>query len=201
MFTGLIEAVGRVADVSSTGAGIRVRVRASLAREVAPGESVAVDGVCLTVTKTIGDEIEADVGPETARVSTLGALRPDQDVNLERAMRADDRVGGHFVQGHVDATGAVLDLRQEADARWITVGFPVGLAPYLVRKGSVAVNGISLTVADLGEDRFHVMIVPFTWQHTSLPSLRVGDRVNIECDMIGKYVARTLELYGAIRTR
>jgi riboflavin synthase len=157
--------------------------------------------VCLTVTKTIGDEIEADVGPETARVSTLGALRPDQDVNLERAMRADDRVGGHFVQGHVDATGAVLDLRQEADARWITVGFPVGLAPYLVRKGSVAVNGISLTVADLGEDRFHVMIVPFTWQHTSLPSLRVGDRVNIECDMIGKYVARTLELYGAIRTR
>jgi riboflavin synthase len=201
MFTGLIEAVGRVADVSSTGAGIRVRVRASLAREVAPGESVAVDGVCLTVTKTIGDEIEADVGPETARVSTLGALRPDQDVNLERAMRADDRVGGHFVQGHVDATGAVLDLRLEADARWITVGFPVGLAPYLVRKGSVAVNGISLTVADLGEDRFHVMIVPFTWQHTSLPSLRVGDRVNIECDMIGKYVARTLELYGAIRTR
>jgi riboflavin synthase len=118
-------------------------------------------------------------------------------VNLERAMRADARVGGHFVQGHVDATGVVEELREEGDAHWITVTFPRELASYFVRKGSVAVDGISLTVAGLGEDRFDVMIVPFTWSHTSLPSLRVGSRVNLECDILGKYVARAMDLFRA----
>lgn len=201
MFAGLIEAVGRVTDLSASSAGIRLRVRTPLAREVEAGQSLAVDGVCLTITGTRDEEILADVGPETARITTLGTLRRDQSVNLERAMRADSRVGGHFVQGHVDDTGEVVGLRADGDAHWVTIRFPVVLAPYLIRKGSVAVNGISLTVADLGEDRFDVMIVPFTWQHTSLPSLRVDDRVNIECDVIGKYVARAMELFGAARTR
>jgi riboflavin synthase len=195
MFTGLIEAVAHVADVKETGAGFRLRIQTPLAAELTPGESVAVNGVCLTVAHAGGGEIYADIGPETARVTTLGSLRRGQPVNLERAMRGDGRFGGHFVQGHVDGTGTVEDLRSEGEARWLTVAFPRDLAPYLVRKGSVAVDGISLTVAGLGADRFDVMIIPFTWDHTNLPSLRPGSRVNLECDMVGKYVARAVELF------
>jgi riboflavin synthase len=136
-----------------------------------------------------------DVGPETMRVTTLGSLAPEQPVNLERAMRGDGRFGGHFVQGHVDGIGTIVEVRAEADARWLTIAFPPALAPYFVRKGSVAVDGISLTVAGLGDDRFDVMIIPFTWAHTSLPSLGVGARVNLECDLVGKYVARAVELF------
>ena len=198
MFTGLIEALGTIADVKETGVGFRLRIATSLASQLAPGESVAVNGVCLTVTVAEAGDMFADIGPETARVTTLGSLRRDQTVNLERAMRADSRFGGHFVQGHVDGTGVVEDLRQEEDARWITVSFPPALAPYFVRKGSVAVDGVSLTVAGLGNDRIDVMIVPFTWAHTSLPSLRIGSRVNLECDMVGKYVARAVELFRPI---
>jgi len=198
MFTGLIEALGTIADVKETGVGLRLRIATSLASQLAPGESVAVNGVCLTVTVAEAGDMFADIGPETARVTTLGSLRRDQTVNLERAMRADSRFGGHFVQGHVDGTGVVEDLRQEEEARWITISFPPALAPYFVRKGSVAVDGVSLTVAGLGDDRIDVMIVPFTWAHTSLPSLRVGSRVNMECDMVGKYVARAVELFRPV---
>ena len=198
MFTGLIEALGTIADVKETGVGLRLRIATSLASQLAPGESVAVNGVCLTVTVAEAGDMFADIGPETARVTTLGSLRRDQTVNLERAMRADSRFGGHFVQGHVDGTGVVEDLRQEEEARWITISFPPALAPYFVRKGSVAVDGVSLTVAGLGDDRIDVMIVPFTWAHTSLPSLRVGSRVNMECDMVGKYVARAVQLFRSV---
>jgi riboflavin synthase len=161
------------------------------------GESVAVNGVCLTVTAIAGDEMHADIGPETARVTTLGSLEPGAPVNLERAMRADSRFGGHFVQGHVDGVGTVRELRSEADARWLTIEFSPQLAQYFVRKGSITVDGISLTVAGLAADRFDVMIIPFTWAHTNLPSLEVGSRVNLECDMVGKYVARAAELFRA----
>jgi riboflavin synthase len=195
MFTGLIEAVGRVVDVKQTGSGFRLRIHTPLASALTPGESLAVNGVCLTVTQAVEDEVYADIGPETARITTLGTLRGDQAVNLERAMRADSRFGGHFVQGHVDGTGRVEDVHAEAGAHWLTVSFSRELAPYLVRKGSVAVDGISLTVAGLGADRFDVMIIPFTWTHTNLSAARVGSRVNLECDMVGKYVARAVELY------
>jgi riboflavin synthase len=195
MFTGLIETVGHVIDVTELGTVRRLRVRTPMAAELAPGESVSVNGVCLTVTHAAGDEMFADVGPETLRVTTLGAVERDQPVNLERAMRADSRFGGHFVQGHVDGVGTVDDVRTEADARWLTIVFPEALAAYFVRKGSITVDGVSLTVAGLGDDRFDVMIIPFTWAHTSLPSLRVGSRVNLECDVVGKYVARAAELY------
>jgi riboflavin synthase len=198
MFTGLIEALGQIADVKQTGAGLRLRIATPLASHLAQGESIAVNGVCLTVTVAEAGDVFADIGPETARITTLGSLRRDQTVNLERAMRADSRFGGHFVQGHVDATGVVEDLRQESEAWWITVSFPRALAPYFVRKGSVAVDGVSLTVAGLGDDRIDVMIVPFTWAHTSLPSLRVGSHVNLECDMVGKYVARAVELFRSV---
>jgi riboflavin synthase len=199
MFTGLIETVGHVSGLASAPSGFCVRIRASLAPELALGESVAVNGVCLTVTRVEGDELQADIGPETARVTTLGSLRPDQPVNLERSLRAGDRLGGHFVQGHVDAVGAVESLRQDGDASWLTISFPATLAPFLIRKGSVAVDGISLTVADLRERQFDVMIIPFTWEHTNLSSLRVTDHVNLECDMLGKYVVRAAELFEKIR--
>ncbi len=195
MFTGLIETVGRVVEVKSTGGGTRLRIHTGLASELAPGDSLAVNGVCLTVVLAEEGDVHADIGPETARVTTLGSLRRDQDVNLERPMRADSRFGGHFVLGHVDGTGTVDDIRSEGDAHWLTISFRDDLAPFLIRKGSVAVDGISLTVVGLDESRFDVMIIPFTWEHTNLHALRVGARVNLECDMLGKYVARAAEVH------
>jgi riboflavin synthase len=194
MFTGLIEAVGTVSGLEPTVSGYRLRIRTPLASEVALGESVAVNGVCLTVATLEGDEVHADIGPETARVTTLGALRPEQPVNLERAMRADSRFGGHIVQGHVDGTGTIEQMREDGEAHWLRVGFPSVLAPLLIRKGSITVDGISLTVAGLDDRQFDVMIIPFTWTHTNLASLHAGDRVNLECDIVGKYIARMAEV-------
>lgn len=200
MFTGLIETVGHVSGITLASSGFRVSIRTSLVADLSLGESVAVNGVCLTVTSVESGLLHADIGPETARVTTLGTLRPDQPVNLERSMRADDRFGGHFVQGHIDATGTLEDVRPDGDAHWVTFGYPVGLAPLLITKGSVSIDGISLTVAALRERQFDVMVIPYTWGHTNLSSLGVGDRVNLECDMIGKYVARTAELFERMRS-
>ena len=193
MFTGLVEGVGTVTQLAAAPGGWRLRVRTALAPELTLGESLSVDGVCLTVAHIVGDEVSADIGPETARVTTLGALRPSQAVNLERAARADTRLGGHLVQGHVDATVAVDRVDADGDAHWIGVELPAALAHLVVSKGSVALSGVSLTVARLEAARLEVMIVPFTWRHTNLSSLRAGDRVNLECDMVGKYVARAVE--------
>jgi len=194
MFTGLIEAVGRVDAVTTTSTGMQIAIATALAGDLQPGESVSVNGVCLTATRMDQAEMHADIGPETARVTTLGRLHPGDAVNLERSMRADSRFGGHFVQGHVDGVGDVLSVRPAGDATWLTIRFPPALAPFIVRKGSIAMDGISLTVADLREGEFDVMIIPFTWQHTNLSSLRTGDGVNLEGDMVGKYVARAVEL-------
>ncbi len=195
MFTGLIEAIGAVRGVAPIEAGVRLGIGSDLAGALHVGESLAVNGVCLTVTDCGPDgTLSADVGPETMRVTTLGALCTGQRVNLERAMRADGRFGGHFVQGHVDGTGTVAGVRQDGEAHWITVRVPRDLEPLLVLKGSVAVEGVSLTVAALDDAAFDVMIVPFTWSHTTLSTLALGDRVNIECDMVGKYVARAAAL-------
>lgn len=194
MFTGLIEAVGKVAELKTTTGGLRLRIHTELASALAPGDSLAVNGVCLTVVTATDVLADADVGPETARVTTIGSLQPDQRVNLERPMRADGRVGGHFVQGHVDATGTVDDVRPDGDSHWLTISFDRSLSPYLIRKGSIAIDGVSLTIAGLGLSVLDVMIIPFTWANTALSSLKVRDRVNIECDMIGKYVARAVAL-------
>ena len=193
MFTGLVEGVGTVTQLAAAPGGWRLRVRTALAPELTLGESLSVDGVCLTVAHIAGDEVSADIGPETARVTTLGAVRPSQAVNLERAARADTRLGGHLVQGHVDAAVAVDRVDADGDAHWVGVELPAALAHLVVSKGSVALSGVSLTVARLEAARFEVMIVPFTWRHTNLSSLRAGDRVNLECDMVGKYVARAVE--------
>jgi riboflavin synthase len=192
MFTGLIEAVGEVADVERRPGGVRLHLRTPLAAQLQPGESLAVNGVCLTMTPAGAERAYADVGPETARVTTLGALGAGTRVNLERAMRADGRFGGHLVQGHVDGTGTVRALRPDGEAHWVSIDFASALAAYLVPKGSIAVDGVSLTVAALRDGEFEVMLIPFTWLHTSLSTLAPGSRVNLECDMIGKYVAAQL---------
>jgi riboflavin synthase len=194
MFTGLIEAVGEVAEVKPTTAGFRLRVRTDLASQLTAGDSLAVNGVCLTVVSADDGSVHADVSPETARVTALGGLKRGSLLNLERPMRADARVGGHFVQGHVDATGTVEEIRQEGESWWVTVKFPATLAAYIVRKGSIAVDGISLTVAGVDERRFDVQIIPFTWEHTNLRTMKVNDLVNLECDILGKYVIRALEV-------
>jgi riboflavin synthase len=197
MFTGLVEATGEVVERHPTSGGARLRISSSLSTELTLGDSVAVNGVCLTVTLLEGADFFADVGPETLRVTTLGRFSPGTRVNLERPLRADGRFGGHFVQGHVDGIGRIEEWRAEADFHWLTISFSPDLAPYIVPKGSIAIDGISLTVARLGSDRVDIMIVPFTIEHTNLKAARKHDAVNIECDMVGKYVARAVELARA----
>lgn len=193
MFTGLIESVGELAEVKPTPEGFRLRVTTPLAPELHPGDSLAVNGVCLTVVSADTDGIHADVSPETARVTNFAAAKRGALVNLERPLKADGRLGGHFVQGHVDATGTIEERRQEGESHWLTVTFPPALAPYIVRKGSIAVNGVSLTIAGADDRRFDIQVIPFTWAHTNLRLAAVGDVVNIECDILGKYAVHALQ--------
>lgn len=199
MFTGLIEAIGEVQEVKPTPTGFRLRVTTAIAPELAAGDSLAVNGVCLTAVSCDASDIHADISPETIRVSALGSLRRGALVNLERPLRADARLGGHFVQGHVDATGTIADVRPDAGSYWLTIQFPAPLAPYIVRKGSITVNGISLTVAGVDDRQFEVQIIPYTWEHTNLHLAKAGDLVNLESDILGKYVVRAAELAGLTR--
>jgi riboflavin synthase len=196
MFTGLIEATGVLVERKTTSGGLQLWIESSLASELHEGDSLAVNGVCLTVVTSDAGRTQVDIGPETIRVTTLGSLSLATRVNLERPLRADGRFGGHFVQGHVDAIGRLEDRRAQAEFEWLTFSFSSELAPYIVRKGSIAVDGISLTVAALEADRFDVQVVPFTLEHTNLPGIRVRDRVNLECDLVAKYVVRAAELAG-----
>ena len=194
MFTGLIETVGIVSRLERTASGFRLVVLTPLASELLQGESVAVNGVCLTATACDESAWSADIGPETARVTTLGRLVAGQPVNLERSVRADGRFGGHLVQGHADGTGVVEAVSPDGESCWIAIRIPPELESYVIPKGSIAIDGVSLTVARLEGTTVHVMIIPFTRTKTALSSLGVGDRVNVECDMVGKYVARSMEL-------
>ena len=194
MFTGLIETLGEVAEVKPTPSGFRLRLNTALSPSLTPGDSVAINGVCLTVVSADASGVHMDVSPETLRVSALGSLKRGASVNMERPMRADARVGGHFVQGHVDATGSIEEIRKDGDSWWVTIKFPPSLAAQIVRKGSIAVDGISLTVAGVDDRRFDVQVIPFTWEHTNLRFAKVNDLVNLECDMLGKYVLRAMEL-------
>ena len=196
MFTGIVEQVGLLAEVKPMAGGFRVRIETPLAAETAPGDSIAVSGVCLTALVVANGEIHADIGPETARITTLGALARGQRVNLERPLRADARLGGHFVLGHVDGVGVVEETRAEGESLWLTVSFPPSLSALFIRKGSVTVDGVSLTVAGLDERRFDIQVIPYTREHTTLGDLRPGDRVNLECDVLGKYVLRATEIAG-----
>ncbi len=194
MFTGLVEAVGEIVESVPQGGGVRVRIATGLAPELTLGESLAVNGVCLTVTAHDATGVCADIGPETLTVTTLGTLRQGSLVNLERSMRADTRLGGHFVTGHVDAVGRIEMVRPDVEFCRVTVSFPAPFAANLIHRGSIAVDGISLTVAALDDDRFELMIIPFTLAHTNLRQATVGTPVNLEFDMVGKYVLRAAEL-------
>ncbi|HXW05287.1 MAG TPA: riboflavin synthase [Vicinamibacterales bacterium] len=198
MFTGLIESVGEIASMAPVPGGFRLEVRTGLAPDLRPGDSLAVNGVCLTAVAISDGTVAADVSPETARVTSLGTLQPGSLVNLERPLRADARLGGHFVQGHVDATGTIAAIEPEGDSHRVAVTYPRALAANLVSRGSIAVDGISLTLASVEDDRFTVQIIPYTWAHTNLRCARVGRAVNLECDILGKYVARLMNV-GQVR--
>jgi riboflavin synthase len=194
MFTGIVEVLGEVRAVDRTAGGGRLRVRAGALLDAARvGESIAVSGVCLTIAAMDGDVFAADLAAETLRRTTLGALRPGDLVNLERPLRLDGRLGGHLVQGHVDGVGLVTALRPEGDGVWMEVAPPAALLAYLAEKGSVAVDGVSLTVASLGADAFAVALIPHTLAVTTLGRRRIGDQVNLEVDILAKYVERLLE--------
>lgn len=193
MFTGLIEALGQVEAVAQQPPGMRLTVRhADMARQLSRGESVAVDGVCLSVVEAAADCFAFDVGPETLARTTLGGLQPGHVVNLERALRVGDRLGGHWVQGHVDGVGRILSRQTQGEWQVVWFETPPLLTRQMVVKGSVAVDGVSLTIVDLHRDRFSVMLIPHTLQQTTLGRKQVGDRVNLETDILAKYVQRLL---------
>ncbi|MFE9249496.1 riboflavin synthase [Streptomyces sp. NPDC007088] len=193
MFTGIVEELGQVTAVENLGDASRFRLRGPVVTEGARhGDSIAVNGVCLTVVEQEGEEFTADVMAETLKRSSLGALAPGSRVNLERPTAVGDRLGGHIVQGHVDGTGTVL--RREPSEHWelVTVSLPGELSRYVVEKGSVTVDGVSLTVVDAAEDHFTISLIPTTLALTTLGHKQPGDPVNLEVDVIAKYVERML---------
>ena len=193
MFTGIIEELGTVVSIEFDGKNARIVIDASTVTDgTNNGDSIAVNGVCLTALDVEADSFAADVSRETLDRSTLGSLKPGSRVNLERAVTPATRLGGHIVQGHVDGRGTFDFAIQEGDFWMVTIGFSVDFAKYLVYKGSVAVEGISLTVAALREDSFDIAVIPKTWEMTNLSTLNPGDAVNLEADVIGKYVERML---------
>lgn len=195
MFTGLTEAMGTVVAAVSRGGGLALRIECEpLAPELSVGESVAVDGCCLTVETSDSEGFDLFASPETLAKTTLGERVPSSVVNLERALALGDRLGGHLVTGHIDGLGAIERIDPLGEAWRITVRFPENLAPLLVERGSIAVDGISLTTFDVTDDAFTVAIIPETWRKTTLQQRRPGDRVHLEADLIGKYVARQLAL-------
>jgi riboflavin synthase len=193
MFTGLVQDRGRVEAVDQTAGGVRLRVGSALAGDLEDGDSVAVDGVCLTATDVGADEFAADVMNETLERSTLAAVAMGRAVNLELPLRAADRLGGHVVQGHVDGVGEVVEVAEEGFARRVWIEPPPELLRYVVEKGSIAVAGVSLTVADVAGDRFAVALIPETLERTTLGGVTAGDRVNLEVDVLAKYVEKLLE--------
>jgi len=190
MFTGLVEETGSVAAVERSGAGARLSIETPLAGELATGDSVAVDGVCLTAVDPDGASFGADVMEETLRRTALGRLEPGARVNLELPLRAADRLGGHMVQGHADGVGAVESISAEGLARVVRVGASPELLRYVVEKGSIALAGVSLTVAEVDDEGFTVSLIPETLARTTLGAVQAGDSVNLEVDVLAKYVEK-----------
>jgi riboflavin synthase len=192
MFTGIIKELGRVDAVDASDDGARLRIRAALASELEPGDSVAVNGACLTATSVGENDFQADVMHQTLSLTTLGSLEASSPVNLELPLRPTDRLGGHVVQGHVDGTASVADLSADGFAKRLLVEVPEELLPYVVERGSIAIEGVSLTIADLTESALEVSLIPETLERTTLGALEPGDRVNVECDVLARYVRRQM---------
>jgi len=190
MFTGLVADLGSVAALDATSDGVRLTVSTALAEQLAEGDSVAVSGVCLTATDVVAGRFGADVMHETLQRSTLGTVGAGSGVNLELALRAADRLGGHIVQGHVDGVGVVREVREDGFARVVTIEAPADVLRYVVAKGSIAVDGVSLTVARIDGDGFDVALIPETLQRTSLGTATPGTTVNLEVDVLAKYVEK-----------
>ncbi len=195
MFTGLIEELGAIRSIEHVGDGVKIVVSASLVTsDIANGDSIAVNGVCLTALDVSANSFAADVSPETLDRTTLGHLAVGSPVNLERAVTPATRLGGHIVQGHVDGRGTLISATASGDFWTVRIGFPPELAQYFVHKGSVCVEGISLTIAALASDNFDIAVIPKTWEMTNLSSLSRGHSVNLEADVIAKYVERMMQL-------
>ena len=192
MFTGLVADLGTVAALEATGDGVRLRVTSTLAAELGEGDSVAVNGVCLTATQVAAGQFTADVMHETLRRSSLAEVADGTRVNLELPLRAADRLGGHVVQGHVDGVGAIRDAVEDGFARVVTIDAPPELLRYVVEKGSIAVDGVSLTVASVTADTFSVSLIPETLERTNLGAAAVGTPVNLEVDVLAKYVEKLM---------
>jgi riboflavin synthase len=193
MFTGIIEELGQIVSIDRLEQGKRLIVSGNIVTgDLQNGESVAVNGVCLTALDVTPDSFAADVSPETLSRTTLGDLSVGSRVNLERAVTPSSRLGGHIVQGHVDGRGTFLGADDQGDFRTVRIGFPLEIAKYLVFKGSVAVEGISLTIALLADNYLEIALIPKSWEVTNLSTLNTGDAVNLEVDMIAKYVERLL---------
>ena len=200
MFTGIIEEIGQVRHVVSSRTSGEISLQAGRVLEgTRPGDSIAVNGVCLTAAKILPDGFVADVMPETLRRTNLGMLSPGSSVNLERSMAADGRFGGHIVTGHIDGTGTIRAARREENAVWITVDAPRHILDLIVEKGSVAIDGVSLTAAELTEHNFSVSLIPHTGERTILLSKKAGDPVNLENDVIGKYIQKLITVSAPAR--
>jgi riboflavin synthase len=192
MFTGIIQELGRVESVERSDEGARLRIASKLAAELGAGDSVAVNGACLTATSAEGGAFAADVMRQTLSLTTLGELEAGSPVNLELPLRPTDRLGGHVVQGHVDGTATVAELVPDGFAKRLRIQLPDELLPYVVERGSVAIEGVSLTVAALEDPVLEVSLIPETLERTTLGDLQPGDRVNVECDVLARYVRRQL---------
>jgi len=194
MFTGIVEELGRVESIDLSSDGARISIQASLVTsDISNGDSIAVNGVCLTALQVTGSSFVADVSPETLDRTTIGNLSVGSRVNLERALLPTTRLGGHIMQGHVDGRGTFLSAESQGDFWTVKIGFADEFARYLVHKGSVAVEGISLTIAALNQNDFDIAVIPKTWELTNLSTLQPGDAVNLEADIIAKYVERMME--------
>jgi riboflavin synthase len=193
MFTGIVEELGRVEAVDSSSDGARLRISANLTSELAEGDSVAVNGACLTATSVENGAFEADVMHQTLELTTLGELAPGTGVNVELPLRATDRLGGHVVQGHVDGTATVAEVTDDGFAKRVRLELPDELLPFVVERGSIALEGVSLTIAALDGPMLEVSLIPETLERTTLGGLEPGDRLNVECDVLARYVRRQLE--------
>jgi riboflavin synthase len=200
MFTGLVQELGEVRSIEREGGGARLRIAAKLAADLARGDSVSVDGVCLTATAVEAGEFAADVSHETLQRSVIGELAEGDRVNLEPALRAADRLGGHIVQGHVDGLARIEAIEEEGNGRKVRFEAPSELLRYVVEKGSVTLDGVSLTVTDVDERGFGVALIPETLERTSLGNAVPGRRVNLEVDVLAKYVEKLLSAGGGSRS-